>query len=155
MGWLRAAAVAVVVIALAACASTPLIGEPAPLPGASTDLRGVWAGTWGGAPAKLLVIEQHDLQPYSGLFFGPLMVLGHAEPGISGTLSYTVRGTLTSVRVVGWVGGSPRSPVLRLHAESVDGIVQAVLRQVDPTRFIGTGDSSFTWGPSGPIELTR
>jgi hypothetical protein len=152
---LLALAVAVAAAALAGCTTTPPPGSPLPLAGPEFDLRGTWTGTWGSGPVELVVVEQHDSQPYSGLFFGPVMVLGRAQPGLAGVLTYTVRDAPTSVRVVGWLGGSAQSPTLRLEGEAIDGTVYAALRRLEPGRFVGMGQSTFPWGPQGPIELVR
>ena len=52
---------------------------------------------------------------------------------------------------VGWAATN----MLRVIADSPSGQQRITMRPDGPDRLVGMGDSSFAWGPSGPIELTR
>jgi len=142
---------------LAACTTgTALPQPPPPGSGASiADIRGSWRGTWGGAPASLLVTDQQTAAGYSGVYVGNYQVLGHERPGVSGILTSQINREQTSVRAYGWFGGVDGQLTLRVVADSPSGQQRITLRPEGPNRLVGMGDSSFGWGPSGPIELTR
>jgi hypothetical protein len=142
----------VALVAVACATATPL---PAPPAAPVADLRGAWAGTWGGRPASLLIAEQTDSAGYSGIYLGNVQVLGHDRPGVSGILTSSINGEQTSVHARGWFGSSNGQELLVLRAESPSGSQRMTLRRDGPDRLVGTGDSSFGWGPAGPIELTR
>ncbi len=151
---MRACTTLLVVAVLAAGCATPL-PQPPP-PGATrADLRGSWRGTWGGGPVSLLITEQQTSAGYSGLYVGAYQVLGHARPGVSAILTSWIDRDSTSVAAQGWFGGVEGRLTLRLVADSPHGQQRLTLRQDGPNRLVGMGDSSFRWGPSGPIELTR
>lgn len=144
-------AAAVLALALAGCAGAPL--PPAPTT-AVPDLRGTWTGTWGGSPLTLLLVEQQGMAPVAGVHLGPAPLLGPRRPGLSGVMTFTVRGEAISVGVRGWLGSSNRTFVLVLEAAPPTGTQQLRLTTVGD-HLAGTGESSFGWGPQGPIELTR
>jgi hypothetical protein len=149
------AAAAAVMLFVAAC-TTPL---PQPLPtGAGVtvgDIHGSWRGTWGGAPAALLITDQQLHAGYSGLYIGNYQLLGNEQPGVSGILTSQIDKEQTSVRAYGWFGGVGGQLTLRILADSPSGQQRLTLRPDGPDRLVGVGESSFRWGPSGPIELTR
>jgi hypothetical protein len=53
------------VVALFGCALTVDQAPPSATAGPD-DLRGTWAGTWGGAPVQLVIVEQIELGERSG-----------------------------------------------------------------------------------------
>ena len=144
------------VMLLAAGCTTPL---PQPLPaGAGVvvgDIRGSWRGTWGGTPAALLITDQQIQAGYSGLYIGSYQLLGNERPGVSGILTSQIDKDQTSVRAYGWFGGVEGQLTLRILADWPNGQQRLTLRPDGPDRFVGMGESSFRWGPNGPIELTR
>ena len=147
----------VVVLFAAACTTgTPLPQPPPPGSGATlSDIRGSWRGTWGGAPAALLITDQQTSAGYSGLYVGNYQVLGHERPGVSGILTSEINKEQTSVPAHGWFGGVEGQLTLRIVADSPSGQQRLTLRPDGPNRLVGMGDSSFRWGPSGPVELSR
>jgi hypothetical protein len=150
------AAVAALALVAAACATSGLPQAPPPGAGATlTDLRGSWRGTWGGAPAALLITDQQLHAGHSGVFIGNYQLLGHERPGVSGILTSQINKEQTSVRAYGWFGGLEGQPTLQLVAEPPRGQQRLTLRLDGPNRLVGMGESSFAWGPAGPIELTR
>jgi hypothetical protein len=131
---------------------------PPPPPGAgatSSDIRGSWRGTWGGAPVSLLITDQEARAGYSGLYVGNYQLLGHERPGVAGVLTSQIDKAQTSVRAQGWFGGVDGQLTLHLVADSPSGQQRLTLRPDGPNRLVGVGDSSFRWGPAGAIELTR
>jgi len=135
---------------------TPLPQPPPPGAGATVDdVRGSWRGTWGGAPASLLITDQQTQAGYSGLYVGSYQLLGNERPGVSGILTSEIDKEQTSVRAWGWFGGLSGQPTLRIIADSPSGQQRLTLRPDGPDRFVGVGESSFRWGPNGPIELIR
>jgi hypothetical protein len=118
-------------------------------------IRGSWRGTWGGAPAALLITDQQIQAGYSGLYIGSYQLLDNERPGISGILTSQIEKEQTSVRTYGWFGGGGEPVTLRVLADSPSGQQRLTLRPDGPDRFVGMGESSFRWGPNGPIELTR
>ena len=153
----RTVAVLIVTIFVAGCSSWSTLPSPLPPGAAATmaDFRGSWRGTWGGAPASLLVTDQQTAAGYSGVYLGNYQVLGHERPGVSGILTSQVNNAQTSVRADGWFGGGDGQLILRVLADSPSGQQRLTLRPDGPDRLVGMGESSFRWGPSGPIELTR
>jgi hypothetical protein len=143
---------AAVLLASACTTATPL---PAPPAGPVPDVRGSWSGTWGGRPASLLIAAQSDRAGYSGVYVGNTQVLGHERPGVSAILTSSINGEPTSVTAHGWFGYANGQEILYVRAESPSGSLRLTLRRDGDDRLIGTGDSSFRWGPAGPIELTR
>jgi hypothetical protein len=138
--------------ALAGCASGPPL-TPLP-PAAVPDLRGTWSGTWGGAPCTLVVIEQHDDAGRQGVWVGTVQLLGEATPGLTGLLTSVINGWPASTNARGWVGASEGRVLVLVRAEPSDGI-QTLTLAVRGERLEGSGESSFRWGPRGPIALTR
>lgn len=118
------------------------------------ELAGTWTGTWGGTPLTLVIVEHTEGAPYSGLYFGPWLVAGGRYPGISGVLTYSSSGSPASVRFNGWIYSS-RPFTLRVLAEAPDGQLHARLRGAGAGGLAGEGESTFRWGPQGPIELSR
>ena len=117
-----------------------------------------------GRPAHVNRIRQHglqlitDQQTYagdSGLYVGGYQVLGHPRPGVAGILTSQINKEQTSVRAYGWFGGVEGQPTLTLVTDSPSGQQRIILRLDGPDRLVGTGNSSFKWGPTGPIELRR
>lgn len=139
--------------ALAGCATAP----PAPAPladGAVPDLRGTWTGTWAGAPLTLLVTDQHEVGA-SGVYLGTWQVLGSGGPGLSGVLTFPVRGERLSVPVVGRVGARAGRLALVLYSSSAAGEQYLEVAEVAPGRLHGTGESTYAWGPRGAVTLER
>ncbi len=118
------------------------------------ELTGTWTGSWGGTPLTLVIVEHTEGAPYSGLYFGPWLIAGGRYPGIAGILTYASNGSSTSVRFDGWIYSSRPFTVL-VRAEALDGQVHVRLRGAGADRLIGEGQSTFRWGPQGPVELTR
>jgi hypothetical protein len=146
----------VMVMLLTAACTTPLPQPPPAGAGVTTsDIRGSWRGTWGGAPASLLITDQETQAGYSGLYVGNYQVLGNQRPGVSGILTSQIDKEQTSVHAYGWFGGLEGEPTLRIIADSPSGQQRLTLRPYGPDRLIGMGESSFAWGPVGPIQLMR
>ena len=139
-------------LALAGCATTPPVGAPAV---SSPDLRGSWAGTWGGEPAALLLTEQTIGPGESAVMLGPWPLLGERYPTVTGVLTSTIRGEQVSTQVQGLLGQTGARLVLTLRAVSAAGEQRLSLRLVDRDRLQGSGDSQHRWGPQGPVQLTR
>jgi hypothetical protein len=133
------------------CATTPPVGPPA---ASAPDLRGTWTGTWGGAPATLMVTEQALGPGDSGLVLGPWQVLGEPYPRVSGVLTASAGGELVSTRMDGLLSQSGNAVVLNVRARSRAGEQYLTLR-LDGDRLLGTGDSQYPWGPRGPARLLR
>jgi hypothetical protein len=150
----RVALAALALLAAACTTGTPLPQPPPPGVGVA-DSRGSWRGTWGGAPASLLITDQQPSAGYSGVYVGGYQVLGHERPGVSGILTSSINNAPTSVAAHGWLGGVDDRLTLRIIADSPEGQQRMTLRPDGPNRLVGMGDSSFRWGPAGPIELTR
>jgi hypothetical protein len=91
----------------------------------------------------------------AGLYIGSYQLLDNERPGISGILTSQIEKEQTSVRAYGWFGGGGEPVTLRVLADSPSGQQRLTLRPDGPDRFVGMGESSFRWGPNGPIELTR
>ena len=152
----NALVVAALSLFAAACTTSALPAPPPPGAGATmTDVRGSWRGTWGGAPAALLITDQQVHAGQSGVFIGNYQVLGHERPGVSGILTSEINKEQTSVRAYGWFGGLDGQPTLQILADPPRGQQRLTLRLDGANRLVGMGQSSFAWGPSGPIELTR
>ena len=142
----------VVVLLIAGCATSPPVGPPASF---APDLRGTWTGTWGGAPASLVVTEQQSGQGESGLVIGPWPVLGERYPTASGVLTSTINGQMMSTHMNGLLSASSGGLVLRVYARSSAGEQWLSLRLVDNDRLEGMGESQWSWGPQGPAQLVR
>src|SRR3989441_10591444 len=69
------------------------------------DLRGTWAGAWGGTPLTLVGGTQEET-PTSGAYGGPWLLFGQQLPGVSGVLTFTVGNEAISVNVRGRLGDS-------------------------------------------------
>jgi len=136
---------------LGACSTVIPLTMPA---GPAPDLRGTWTGTWGGAPLTLLVLEQHEASPVDGVSLGSWHVLGRELPGVSGVLTFTVRGEAISVNVQGRLGDSNRRLTLILEPVTVNG-GQITLTRLGEHRLAGVGTSQMSWEPQGPVELVR
>jgi hypothetical protein len=154
MRQLAGRAVVLLVLALSGCAETV---DQAPPPAVTdvSDLRGTWEGTWGGAPVQLVIVEQHELGDYSGVYFGPVQVLGRRRPGVTGVLTSTIAGAPVSVNVEGWLGNINGKLALLLRAATRSGLQQLTLARTAEDRWTGRGESDFAWGPQGPIEIVR
>ena len=115
---LASRAAVLLVIALFGCAQTVDLALPPPVT-ALPDLRGTWTGTWGGAPAQLVIIEQRELGDYAGIYLGPVQVLGRRRPGVSGVLTSTIAGASVSVNAEGWLGYANGNLTLLLRDHAV------------------------------------
>ncbi len=140
---------------LAACASgsgaaphASSMGPPPP------DLRGTWSGTWAGAPLTLVVMDQAELGA-SGVYLGSYLVLGQPVPGVSGVMTSTVAGQPVSAAVTGWLGSSGPAVTLLLQARTLHGTLRLTLTRAQADRLVGKGESDFSWGPRGDVELSR
>lgn len=134
------------------------VGPPLPPPATASipDLIGTWRGTWGGEPLALLITEQTADSGHSGIFLGDYQVGGPRRPGISGVLTSTIRGEPVSARAEGWVGNDATGRLLLfVQSDSPAGLQRLTLARVSHDRLQGSGESSFSWGPRGPAELTR
>ncbi len=132
------------------CASALSLTTPArPVP----DLRGTWAGTWGGTPLTLVVLEQEET-PTSGISVGPWLLFGRSLPGVSGVLTFAVRDEAVSVNVRGRLGDSNGRLTLALDPLTVNG-EQITLTRVDEHRLAGVGTSRVSWEPQGSVVLIR
>lgn len=143
------------VVALAmqvgACATTPPLTMPT---GLLPDLRGTWKGTWGGTPLTLVILDQQEGAPADGVSIGSWHVLGRDLPGVSGILTFTVRGEPVSVNVQGRLGGSNGRLTLVLEPLTVNG-GRITLTRRGEHRLVGTGTTPMSWEPQGPVELIR
>ena len=145
------ARVAVVVLLLSACASEPVLTQPgAVIP----DLRGTWRGTWGGAPATLLVLEQGGTARQGGISIGPWPLTGAGLPSLSGVLTFVSNGAPISVNVQGRFGDWNGGLAVVVDALTRDG-QQLVLTRLDRDRLAGTGTSRLDWDPKGSVDLAR
>ena len=144
-------ALVVLIAAVAGCETAPAAPPPA---GIVPDLRGTWTGTWGGAPLTLVVTDEREVGD-SGVHVGSWQVLGRRGPGLTGVLTSTVRGERVSVPVAGRLGSDAARLAVVLEASGPAGDQHLRLAQVGPDRLQGTGESSYPWGPRGPVELTR
>lgn len=151
---MRRLAALLLVLSLGGCA----VGPPLPPPpsGPVPDLVGTWRGTWGGAPVALLIGQQTAHSGYSGVFLGDYQLGGPNRPGISGVLTSTIRGEAVSARAEGWAGNDATGRLLLVvQSESPAGVQWLTLARVSPDQLQGSGESSFSWGPRGPAQLTR
>jgi hypothetical protein len=140
-------------LVLAGCATSPPPGPPA---ASAPDLLGTWTGTWGGAPASLVVTEQQLGHGDSGLVVGPWQVLGQRYPTATGVLTSTINGQMLSTHMTALVSDSGAGPVLTVQASSTAAGDQWIqVRLVGRDRLEGTGDSQLGWGPRGPVLLER
>src|SRR5207247_6098622 len=119
------------------------------------DPRSAGSATSGRRPPTPLIAAHSAPAGYSGVYVGNTQVLGHERPGVSAILTSSINGEPTSVTARGWFGYSDGQEILYVRAESPSGSLRLTLRRDGDDRLIGTGDSSFRWGPAGPIELTR
>jgi hypothetical protein len=143
--------VAAISALLGACAAPPPLAAPA---GLMPDLRGAWAGTWGGTPLTLVILEQRDAEPVDGVTVGPWHVLGRNLPGVAGILSVKIRNEMVSVNVLGRLGTSNGRLTLVLEPATVNGGWISLTR-LEENRLAGTGTPQMSWEPQGPVELIR
>jgi hypothetical protein len=143
--------VAAISALLGACAAPPPLAAPA---GLMPDLRGAWAGTWGGTPLTLVILEQRDAEPVDGVTVGPWYVLGRNLPGVAGILSVKIRNEMVSVNVQGRLGTSNGRLTLVLEPATVNGGWISLTR-LEENRLAGTGTAQMSWEPQGPVELIR
>lgn len=147
--------VLLVAVVLAGCAPLPP-APPPPLSGPVPDLVGTWRGTWAGEPLTLLIVTQTAESPYSGFSVADYQLFGMRRPGVSGVLTSTIRGEAVSSRAEGWLGGDATGRLLLLvQTDTPWGLQYLTLARIGRDQLAGSGDSSFTWGPRGPAELTR
>ena len=118
------------------------------------DLRGTWAGTWGGTPLTLVILEQRDAEPVDGVTIGSWQVLGRNLPGVAGILSVKIRNEMVSVNVQGRLGISNGRLTLVLEPATVNGGWISLTR-LEENRLAGTGTAQMSWEPQGPVELIR
>lgn len=142
------------VLSLGGCRSAPLPPPPPVSYEPVGELGGTWSGRWGETPLTLVITEETEGAPYSGLYFGPWLVAGSRYPGIGGILTFASAGSPATVRFDGWIYSS-RPFTVFVRAEALDGPLQMRLNGGGAGRLIGEGQSMFRWGPQGPIELTR
>lgn len=141
---------------LGACSTMPPVPPPlTAVPDVGGPLSGTWTGTWGGTPVTLVVVEQTEFAAYSGVYLGPLQLLGQRAPGVSGVLTSTIGGAPVSVNVQGWLGATERGRTLVLTGVALDGVQYLSLARVEDDRLVGRGQSDFRWGPQGPVNLVR
>ena len=88
---------------LSGCAYT-VDQAPPPAVTAVSDLRGTWEGTWGGAPMRLVIVEQRELGDYAGVYLGPVQVLGRRRPGVTGVLTSAIAGRRRPSTWTGQIG---------------------------------------------------
>jgi hypothetical protein len=142
-------------LAIAGCESARPAAPPGPLAyEAVGELMGTWIGTWGDTLLTLVVVDHTESAPYSGLYVGPWLVAGGSYPGISGILTYERSGSQASMRFNGWIHSS-RPFVAVLVAEPPDGPLRLRLQGAGPGRLTGEGQSTFRWGPHGPVALAH
>ena len=160
MRQLAGRAAILLVIVLSGCAYT-VDQAPPPAVTAVSDLRGTWEGTWGGAPMRLVIVEQRELGDYAGIYLGPVQVLGRRRPGVTGVLTSTIAGAPASVNVEGWLGNINGKLALLLRATTPSGLQQLTLARA-ADRWTGRGESDFAWGPkarsrssAGRLQLLR
>jgi hypothetical protein len=147
------ALIAVLALMTTGCAQT---APPPPAAAALTpDLRGIWTGTWGGAPLTLIVTEQRSGHGDSGLVIGPWQVLGEHYPTVGGVITSSISGEQVSTRMDGLVADDGGRLVVSVRARSRAGEQRLILRLVAPDRLEGSGDSQYAWGPQGPVQLVR
>ena len=143
----------VALVLLAGCATSPPPGPPAAF---VPDLLGTWTGTWGGAPATLVVTGQHEGHGQSGVVLGPWQVFGELYPTATGILTARVNGEMVSTAIDGRISDAGAGTVLTVLAQSPSAGDQWMqLRLVGEDRLEGTGDSQHRWGPRGPVQLVR
>lgn len=148
--------VLVALVALAACG--PKL-RPLP-PGTKVpDLRGTWRGVWGKSQL-LLTLSGDDMQyAPSELNIGAIpidsVLSGDKELTYTGTITYEIRGQSVSTGVRGQVAAFTGRVTLVLYATVPDGDQQLLLTGLQPNRLTGNGSSTFTWGPTGQIDLLR
>jgi hypothetical protein len=143
-----------IVLVLASCGGGGMLQPVAPTTPVP-DLRGTWTGMWGETPLTVVVIEQRQAAEPSGVFLGPVTLLGHFVPSLFGVVSFTTRGEAVSANAHGRLAYFAGKLTLVLDAMAPDGSQQLRLTSVEPERLVGIGESSFVWGPQGPIELRR
>ena len=142
--------------ALAACSTAPPLPGPIPMtPDVVGTFTGTWAGIWGGTPATLVIVEQRAVPVSSGVYVGPVQVLGRPGPGVSGVLTSMIGGVSKAVNVQGWLGASGGRVALVLSAVTIDGRQFLNLVRTDDGRLAGTGQSDFPWGPQGSVLLVH
>jgi hypothetical protein len=151
---LAARTTVVLFLALAGCAHTVDLAPPPPAT-AVPDLRGTWMGTWGGTPVRLVISEQTELGAYSGVYLGPVQLLGQRRPGVSGVITSTIAGAPVSASAEGWLGYSNGKLTLLVKAETSAGPQQLTLNRTADDRWSGRGESGFPWGPQGAVEIAR
>jgi hypothetical protein len=106
-GWPNSPLAVAFLVLFGGCApAVPLTRPAGPLP----DLRGTWKGTWSGTPLTLVILEQQEALPVGDVFLGTWHVLGRELPGVSGVLTFIVRGEAVSVNVRGAWGTRTDEP---------------------------------------------
>ena len=90
----------------------------------------------------------------SNVYVGPWPLFGKPLVGLSGVLTFTVRGEAISVNVWGRLGDSNGRLTLVLDPLTANG-EQITLTYVDAQRLTGVGTSRLSWEPGGPVELVR
>ena len=103
------------------------------------DMRGTWRGTWGDAPASLLITDQQTA----------------GSSGLYGILTSQIDKAQTSVRASGSFEGAGSELTLVIVADSPIGEQRITVRPDGPDRLVGVGESSFASGPHGLVDLRR
>lgn len=117
------------------------------------DFRGTWTGTWGDTPLTLFVLTQEEMST-SDVYVSLRPLFGQRSPGLSGILTFTVRGEAISVNVRGRFGDSNGKLTLVLEPVTANG-EQISLTREDEDHLTWVGTSRVSWEPQGPVALTR
>jgi hypothetical protein len=159
---LRRTLLTAALLALAASTAGAQQPPPQPAPPSWPDLSGTWKGTWGGAPASLVLFKKSEQafvsQALSGSSnFGYAMV-GQTDAEVKGVLSTDGRAGPVSISVAGRMGMVNNRLNLVLTGQpgwSMNDYQELVFTSVTPERLEGSGSSSVQWGPNGPVDLKR
>jgi hypothetical protein len=135
---------------------------PPPAPQGWPDLSGTWKGTWGGAPATLVIFRKSEAafvgQALGGMYSFAQSVVGHNDGEVRGTLWTDGTAGPLSVSTSGRLGVFNNRLTLVLNARPGFGIndfQELVFTTVTPQQLMGTGTSTMQWGPAGAIDLKR
>jgi hypothetical protein len=153
----RVRIIALVALIVAGCATSP---PPAPVPAGTgvpaQDPSGMWTGMWSGTPLSLSLTPDLDPSSPSGVYVGSWLVLGQGRPSFSGIITFSRRGEPVSTRAKAWAAYTSGGVALLVQAAPTDGTQELRLQTVDGgQRLVGTGSSSFPWGPQGTVDLHR
>lgn len=137
---------------LGGCVVTPPVGPPAVSP---PDLRATWIGTWGGTPLRIVVLEQKISTGDSGVVIGSWQLLGQYYPTVNGVMTTTIGGEAVSTNMTGLVAQVGQGYALTLRGRSAAGDQEIRVRLVEADRLEGEGQSQYTWGPQGSVQVVR